>query len=207
MSFPFSITFQYKLNEVLLPDNVLAELGNLIEIFDSKVHIITNNVLYIRSRDSLVGFSYKVEIKYQKSENKQITVKIELPQLLKIVVLIFLFTAFFSTFSVSGFLWFSAILSVLFYFVNLLYIKITWSRIMKRFLENLKKPVSQENNLNTENKCPACNESLNLYDIFCPECGISLKQNNLSKNTDITKYMNTTIKYTYPKKKKKFNFK
>jgi prepilin-type processing-associated H-X9-DG protein len=159
---------------------------------------------------SFVNFKYKVDLHIKKDELITVGYEIHLIQLIKITLAIVVFIAFFSGFGMSGFLWFSFIFASVFFFVNILFADTHVQKIIKStpLYLHLNPPAEdgyteeQKKWLTDTNRCPACGEEINIYDVNCPECGLKLTQNQYTIPLDVTKYKEKRFKYHYKKKTK-----
>jgi len=159
---------------------------------------------------SFVNFKYPVNLRIKKGEVITIEYEIYLMQLIKITLAIVVFIAFFSSFGMSGFLWFSFIFASVFFFVNILFADTHVQKIIKSAPLYLYLNPTEEDGYSEEqkkwlsdtNRCPACGEEINMYDVNCPECGLKLKQNQYTIPLDVTKYKEKRFKYHYKKKTK-----
>jgi len=134
--------------------------------------------------------------------------EIHLMQLIKITIALIVFIAFFSSFGMIGFLWFSFVFSVVFFLVNLMFADSHIQKTVKssHLYVSLNPPEQegftdeQKKWLKDKNRCPACGEEITIYDLNCPECGLKLKQNKHTIPLDVTKYKEKRFKYHFKKK-------
>lgn len=212
-----SLPYSYK-NKIIVPDteNVdIADAANALaeyiynsnfegfEIQASKIHFHHNK--------AFINFHYEVDLSIQKDENIKIQYEIHIVNLIKITIALIIFIAFFSRFGFSGFLWFSIIFSAVFYFVNLLFADTYIQTLIKKspFYQSFD-PFEQEDFteeqirwLKDKNACPACGAKITDWDLYCPECGLRLKQNNFTVPLDVSKYKDKRFHYHFKEKKKK----
>ena len=78
-------------------------------------------IIHFLSDHSLINFKYLVELQIKKDELITVEYEIHLMQLIKITIALIVFIAFFSSFGMTGFLWFSFVFSVVFFLVNLMF--------------------------------------------------------------------------------------
>ena len=164
-------------------------------------------IIYFTSDHSLVNFKYPVEIKIEKNELITIDYEIHLMQLIKITIALIVFIAFFSSFGMSGFLWFSFIFSVVFFVINLMFADSYVQKLIKSSHLYLSlNPLAedgfsdeQKEWINDKNRCSACGTEINEYDVNCPDCGLKLKQSKYTIPLDVTKYQEKRFKYHYKK--------
>ena len=146
-----------------------------------------------------------MELTFSSSE---IEYKVYLDQLIKIILIVIIFSALFSYTSLNYFFWFASLFSFLFYFLNALIINSYVQSSFLKILENSqlyiseKEILSEEQQiwLNDKNRCPACGFFLSDIDLICPECGLHLKRSRHTIPLDTSKYQNKPIKYHYKKK-------
>ncbi len=180
----------------------------------------TNQLLTeLVSEDEIISFNYKalfnikypVELKVKKQSSIWVHYEAKLMKLIQLSIALIVFIAFFSSFRVSGFLWFSGIFTLVFFSVNVLFIENGIQKVIKTttFYQNLNKSNEGEFSkaqlkwMNDTNKCPACGEDLQLYDQNCPECGLKLPRKPFAKPFDVSKYENKRLSYSYKAKKTK----
>lgn len=160
---------------------------------------------------ALFNVKYPVEINISKKNILRISFEVKLIKLVQISIALVVFTAFFSSFGFSGFLWFSAFLTLGFYGLNVLFIENAIQKLIKSTtIYKSLNPITEAHLSNEQlkwmkdvNKCPACGEDLQSYDQNCPDCGLKLPRKATPKPFDVSKYSNKRIKYTYKPKKEK----
>lgn len=160
---------------------------------------------------ALFNVKYPIEISISKKNILQITFEVKLIKLVQISIALVVFTAFFSSLGFSGFLWFSAFLTLGFYGINVLFIENAIQKLIKSTtLYKSLNPITEANLskeqlkwMNDVNKCPACGEDLESYDQNCPDCGLKLPRKASLKPFDISKYNNKRLNYIYKAKKEK----
>lgn len=160
---------------------------------------------------ALFNVRYPIEISISKKNILQITFEVKLIKLVQISIALVVFTAFFSSLGFSGFLWFSAFLTLGFYGINVLFIENAIQKLIKSTtLYKSLNPITEANLskeqlkwMNDVNKCPACGEDLESYDQNCPDCGLKLPRKASLKPFDISKYNNKRLNYIYKAKKEK----
>lgn len=152
---------------------------------------------------SLFNIAYPVEISIKHTETLDIKYEIKLQRLIQISIILVLFTAFFSSFNMGGFLWFSFLLLIAFYAVNLLFADVGIRNLIKSAgmhespdLKDYTDDFSDEQKqwMQDISRCPACGEHLQSFAVNCPECGLRLPHPTIYKPLDINKYKNTNIK-------------
>ncbi len=190
------------------------ELKKIIEhsyySLKNKKNIETNNNTITFDEDSaFIKFNYSVNLNFLKKDNIVIEYEFMLENLIKITIILILIIAFFSSLSMTGFLWFSFIISVLFFTINIIFIDNYIQKTIKSLpVYNLSNPDNdeklteeQEKWMIDKSKCSGCGETITEYDYICHECG--LKTENRIKTTpyNITKYQKQRVKYHYKDKK------
>jgi len=210
------LPYSYK-NKVEIPDSEGVDVSYAINVYadhidhnDFDAFEFDEGIIHFIADYSFVNFKYKVDLHIKKDELITIGYEIHLIQLIKITLAIVVFIAFFSGFGMSGFLWFSFIFASVFFFVNILFADTHVQKIIKStpLYLHLNPPTEdgyteeQKKWLADTNRCPACGEEINIYDVNCPECGLKLKQNQYTIPLDVTKYKEKRFKYHYKKKTK-----
>lgn len=208
------LPYSYK-NAIEIPESEDADIFYAINSYAG--HIEQNGfdnfefdkgIIRFSSDYSFVNFRYPVDIRIVKNELLTVEYEIHLMQLIKITLVLVVFIAFFSSFGMSGFLWFSFIFSSVFFFVNVLFADTQVQKIIKAapiyLLLNppLEEGYTEEQKtwLADAGRCPACGEEINMYDVHCPECGLKLRKNKYTIPLDVTKYKEKRFKYHYKKK-------
>ncbi len=140
----------------------------------------------------------------RKNEIKYI---VNLESLIRVIITIIVFSAFFSYSSLNFFFWFASIFTVSFYYLNIIIVNSYLNSLLLKILKKEGYTVDESEYLSEQqkqwtadkNRCSACGEFLSDIDITCPECGINLKRNKDSIPLDTSKYKNINIKYHYKK--------
>jgi hypothetical protein len=215
MSLPYSHIDKINLN---VPDHnkfedVIENFRQSLRKNDQVINLHSTDNGFQFSFKSLFTIQYKIEIIINEMLQKEIAYEIKLNKLINVCIVLVIFTAFFSSFGVTGFLWFSAILTLVFFSINLIVVNnqiqailksaITWEE-NKRGIEEIMSP-EQMQWIKDNSKCPACGEDITEYDWYCPECGLKLSEKVLQGPFDISKYKHKRIKYYYKEKKKAKN--
>ena len=207
MSLPYSYKSFY--NTETEPDFnlIYSKLKKSSEQINIKEIYSKSNKLNFITKNSLLGFKSKVKITKNSSEKKGFEYEFELIGLLKIILVLIVFVAFFSRFSISNFLWYSSAFIVFFYTVNIFYINFYLRKLLQKlisesdFIIEFKEKYSEEqkNWLKNPLKCSACGEDITDFDKFCPDCGIKLPGKRKKPTWNLTKYENYRFKYTNSK--------
>ncbi len=213
MPFPYSIK---KKTDIKKPEVGRVNFGKelikeiLHKIFSDKgitdYHSEKNKIKF-KTKQSLVGFEYDLKLEISE-KNNVISVEYEffLDKLLQITSVLVIFIALFSYFNVSTFLIFSGIFAVIFYGINIIFINSYIKNNIEKIYGN-KNEFEQDEELDRKqkewlkdvNNCPACGERVTEIDLFCPDCGLKVKQNRYSIPLDTSKYKNREVKYIYKK--------
>jgi len=180
-----------------LSDNTLA---NELKCENLKIEFIYR---------SLFNIKYPVELTIAAEEPAVIHYEAKLMKLIQLSIILIVFIALFSSFGISGFLWFSAIFTFIFFSLNVLFIESGIQNLIKstNFYKILNPGTEGEFNeeqlkwLNDTNRCPACGEHLLEYDQICPECGLKLPRKQIAKPFDVSKYEDKRLNYFYKQKK------
>ncbi|MBN1250518.1 MAG: zinc ribbon domain-containing protein [Bacteroidales bacterium] len=211
MPFPYSYksSFEIENTESYDLDFVISDSVNHLKNKDiSAIEFQNSNISFI-SNNALFKFNYHVNFVFDKKENIIIEYEIKLEQLIISTIIIILIIAFFSSLAMSGFLWFSFIVSVIFYAANLIFIDSYIHKIIKSLpiYKNANPFVDEKLSdeqldwIKDENKCSGCGEIVTKYDNICPECGLKISNEKFAIPLDVTKYQNKRFKYHYKDKK------
>jgi len=212
-----SLPYSYKA-KITVPDTEEVDIMDAINSIAGYIHNsgfndfdFSEGKISFSTNHAFINFRYEVDLHIQKDEDIVIQYEIHIMQLIKITLALVVFIAFFSSFGFGGFLWFSFIFSVVFYFVNLMFADAHVQKIIKKspFYQAFD-PLEQEGFskeqidwLQDPNRCPACGAEVSDWDINCPECGLRIKQNNFTVPLDVSKYQQKRFHYHYKEKKKK----
>ena len=193
MAFPYSFSKQTIFNKDEYK-GITAEMirFGLLNAYANDEFIEENDCcLVFKSNYSLVNFSYKISIAISENDTEvRLNTKFHLVELLKIIVLLVVFIALFSKFAFNHFLLFSGIFVAVFYLANVIFISSAYNSKLKKSLKFLglhtDNDISAEQRkwLNSPELCSACGTKLNKNDLFCPECGLRIKQNPYTKDLD-----------------------
>ena len=177
--------------------NKFSKQINIQDIFRKQ------NEISFTTKNSLLGYKSKIKITKDNSENKGFEYQFELMGLFKIILVLIILVAFFSRFSISNFLWYSAAFIIVFYVTNILYLNISLKKLFTKlisnesFIDEFKEEYSdkQKKWLSNPLKCSACGEDITEFDKFCPDCGIKLPGKRKKPTWNLTKYENYRFKY------------
>ncbi len=130
---------------------------------------------------SLFSIPFKVRFYTEKGSNFSIQYRLELSYHYAIILFIFLLFAFFSHFEFGTYLWVGALVSFLFYILSLLIIKANLKKMIMYLMYPVRK-IRTEADIQSWKKgsfstCPVCESSLPIDDLFCPKCGLKVRQN------------------------------
>ncbi|MEN8120794.1 MAG: zinc ribbon domain-containing protein [Bacteroidota bacterium] len=209
-----SLPYSYK-NKIEIPESEEVDITYAINLYENHINSLgfdelerEDSIIQFISDHSLISFKYPVKLQIIKKELISIEYEIHLMQLIKITIALIVFIALFSSFGMTGFLWFSFVFSVIFFLVNLLFVDSYIQKIIKssQLYLSLNAPEQegftdeQKKWLKDKNRCPACGEEITIYDLHCPDCGLKLKQNKHTIPLDVTKYKEKRFKYHYKKR-------
>jgi len=210
MAFPYS----YKKNIVkskseLKDKNIdLANIQKLVrKVVLKKKPVefgIENQIMSFKFIAPIFNFKYSTELKIKLTKNKLIIdYEINFENLIRIVLVLIILTAFFSFLSIKYFLITSAFISVIVFGISFLSIdNFIYNLILKSIEnilieENVVEKLSEQQLLwiNDESICSACGKDLSITDLHCPDCGIKLKRNRHTIPLDVSKYKDKKITY------------
>ncbi|NOZ47791.1 MAG: hypothetical protein GXO79_13570 [Chlorobi bacterium] len=161
------------------------------------------NTITCYSNKSLLYYEYKSVFTIEKNKNLTVWYEYSLIPVFKITVIMILFAAFFSKFSVNSLLIFSGAFIVIFFAFNILHINsVLKNQLIDIFLpesKNMEEKLTDEQRewISNPMKCPACGEEISDYNFICPECGISINKKNKHKKTNLSGFYQTKFKYKY----------
>ena len=159
---------------------------------------------------AFLGIPYHVEMELIQNTSLEIQYDIKLNRLIQVCIALVIFVAFFSSFGVTGFLWFSAILTIVFFALNVMIADKSIRDLIFRILNIQHYDRGSEEILSKEqmewiknkSKCPACGEDITEYDRYCPECGLRIREKAPQGPFNVSKYSEKRIKYYFREKKK-----
>jgi len=211
MSFPNSISGQLQSaplteseSQISIP-NALQLLKNDLQRFAPSNLELKEDGLEFETRYSLIRFRYSVDLTIKKGKRFELFYRLQIAELSKIVILLLVFTAFFSRFSFNNFLIFSVILVVVFYAVNIWFLKSTiqrWLNILPMLsYEDIpnQEGITQEQQqwIKNPNQCSGCGMPVTVYDLKCPECGLIRYDEIKQAPFTMSKYQHKTIRYHF----------
>ena len=209
-----SLPYSYK-NIIEIPESEEVDINYAINSYAEHINNMgfddfkfKKGIIHFITDYSLIKFKYPVHVNIIKQELIKVEYEIHLMPLIKITIALIVFIALFSSFGMTGFLWFSFVFSIVFFLVNLMFADSHIQKILKSsdLYLSLNPPEEdgytdeQKKWLKDHNRCPACGEEINIYDMHCPDCGLKLKQNKFTIPLDVTKYGEKRFKYHYKKK-------
>jgi hypothetical protein len=212
MSLPYSYT-----NSVLIfGDDYIDEnqvIDRLRDFFSTQAEvkdILTEDDKIEFTYKSFLGIPYNIEMHIIYGKMPGIEYEIKLNRLIQVCIALVIFVAFFSSFGLTGFLWFSAILTVVFYALNVTIIDKLMRDLIAKALKfkttnRLKEETLSEEQMKwiqDKSKCPACGEDITEYDRNCPECGLRIREKAPTSPFDVSKYPDRRIKYEFKPRKK-----
>jgi hypothetical protein len=209
------LPYTYK-SKIEIPESEALETKEVLSKLESQL-VIRQLVSDFNLEDEKISFNYKalfnikypVEITVKRERNSWIYYEAKLMKLIQLSLGLVMFVAFFSSFEINGFLWFSAIFTLIFFTINVLYIENGIQKLLKSnsLFKNIDMQAEEQFSkeqlkwMNDTNKCPACGEDLQPYDQNCPECGLRLPRKPIAKPFDVSKYENKRLSYSYKAKK------
>jgi len=209
-----SLPYSYK-NKIEIPESEDVDVVYAVDLYTDYIRSKgfsefkqEEGFIHFTSDYSLVNFKYPVQIEIKKAELITVEYEIHLMQLIKITIALIIFIALFSSFGMSGFLWFSFIFSTIFFLVNLMFADSHIQKVIKSsyLYLSLNSPEGegfteeQKEWMSDKNRCSACGEEITIYDLNCPDCGLKLKQSKYTIPLDVTKYQEKRFKYHYKRK-------
>ncbi|MCF6364898.1 MAG: zinc ribbon domain-containing protein [Bacteroidales bacterium] len=210
MAFPYSYKKSLvKSREELNENNIdLCDIQNLVNKAIQKKNPtdfkIKNQTLSFKFIAPVFNFKYSTEIKINLINNELIIdYEVNFENLVRIVLIIIILTAFFSFLSIKWFLITSALMSAGFFGISFLIIdNFIYNLILQSIdgiliKKNIPEKLSEEQVswINDESKCSACGEDLSAVDLHCPDCGIKLKRNRHTTPLNVSKYQDRKITY------------
>ncbi len=206
MSFPYTYSDKISFSEKQQNPNDIKnsterELINTYHFSPSENN--KSQLFKVNSPFLKIPFSFELSV-----NTTEINYTIHLDQLLKIILIVIIFSALFSYASLGFFFWFASLFSVFFYILNIMimngYVRSVLSKILKTnklsVTEQETFSKEQEEWMNDKNRCPACGYFLSDIDLVCPDCGLHLKRSRHTIPLDTSKYKNNPVKYHYKKK-------
>ncbi len=205
MSFPYSIEKNFELefsenNQFILSD-ILQQADEKFRLRDAKSIEIKGNTIQFKWRNSLMFFSYPVKIEFEGDKKLKIRYQFELMELIKVLLLVVVFIAFFWQLEISNLFIFISITTFILYFVNVWYIdsQIKRSLLSTAYLSEIwdynyqlrQKKHSQAN-------CASCGKPLVAN--VCIWCGKSHKIKHLPTSISVSRYSESQVVYSVRKK-------
>lgn len=212
MSLPYSYT-----NSVLISEEDNIDVNQAIDRLgafftgQSEVKDILNEKDKLEfTYKSFLGIPYIIEMHIVYGKMPGIEYEIKLNRLIQVCIALVIFVAFFSSFGITGFLWFSAILTVVFYALNVTITDKLMRDLIAKALKfkttnRLKEETLSEEQMKwiqDKSKCPACGEDITEYDRNCPECGLRIREKAPTCPFDVSKYPNRRFKYEFKTRKR-----
>ncbi len=148
----------------------------------------------------LAGLEY--EWKVVRYTEKQLVVEISSKSAVTVIIVAALAGAIIPGLDIKFFLLYAAIVSLLLYFLLFSIFSAEVFRSLTRYLtgDTTTSPVRS----NCSDCCPACGAPITPDDVFCPSCGLRVKQNKFTTPLDTSKYAtnknNNAIRYIYTPK-------
>ncbi|MEA2042837.1 MAG: hypothetical protein U9N85_09830 [Bacteroidota bacterium] len=216
MPFPYSYTNNIEiLNHPISnidPKKYAGTLAGLFSKLGDDVELIDEYKLSLSTTNSLFKQAYKVDIRVKRRDSEvDIEYEINLDALLRLSLIILTASAFFLFLSVTEFFIYGSLTVAAFYGINLFFINTYIQNKIEQFTgknnhDNQESADLEKNQREWENdpyKCTACGSDLTDFDLYCPDCGIKVKQNQYSVPINLTKYQDKTVRYQYKVKERK----
>lgn len=158
---------------------------------------------------SLFNIKYEVSVAFFKEDYYSAKFIIHLNNVIFATLGALVAAGLFSSFTLSHFIWFSIIFTLVFYTVNVWFIVAA----VKTRLKQLKHFASydfdtaehlseeQQNWIADKEKCPACGTRVTEYHTHCPECGLKLPGPRKPSPSNISAFNFRQINYNYKEKK------
>ena len=190
MSFPYKLEKNIEFDKA---DYWVEDLpSNFHELFESAIKSAGyeyDEDAFV-SNNSLFNIPFKFDFDTKITESKLIIkYTLHLQNLVNAIIVILLLSAFISRFEFGTFLWFSFAVSIAFYQLSLLIINTGLKKNIYKILSAYKK-VKKESDIEywvreSDRNCPACGTILDNDTLFCPDCGLKIRQNAYSKPLNI----------------------
>lgn len=167
--------------------------------------------LTFTSTHSLFNIKYDVSVEFFRQPKLQVKYNLQLNNVILVTLGALMAAALFSKFTLSHFIWFSLIFTLIFYTINVWFIASAVKNQIKQLkafadydfdtAEKLSK--EQQKWLADKEKCPACGEQVTEYHINCPECGLKLPGPRKSSPYNVSRFNFKEIRYDYKEDKDK----
>lgn len=215
MAFPFSIKRRF--TPEIAPDFLNTASSDLIisqittclkssEFTPEDIEEGSNSIIFT-TKNSIVGFRYSISVLLAENKKNSVIFKYHLFELNVIILILVVFSVFFSRFYSGNLLIFAAIAILFFYLLNVLFIDTS----VKRFLFSIpvfNLPVEIQNQRMIERKhavekvCPICGYG-KIKAGYCNICGYEKDKHEYFFPTHTTKYSHKKIKYHFKTSKEK----
>ena len=193
MAFPYSYRFTYK------HDNTLTIKGDdVIKVLDKFLTASKNESGELVFESGLFGLQYAVTI--DSAKDKAVTFVIKSKSAVNSILILLLLGAFIPRIGVEGFFVYAVVVFVVVYFLLFSVFSSELSGKVRAILENFE--VDGIHECKGENCCPACGYELGEKDLYCPSCGLRVRQNLFTKDLNVNKYRTRPQRFNYIYKKK-----
>ena len=166
----------------------------------------TNTELTFKTRQ-ILNIPYTCKMVQMEQQNTAIktTFTVKPQAFINVCLLVIVFAAFFSSFSLELYFWFSVLFLFLFYILNRILTFSLTSKLIKHILlqtqaEDFLSP-EQQKWIQNPNLCSACGTELQKYDYACTECGLFIKNANNHRPHTSTEDIKT-VRYIYKEDEK-----
>ncbi len=193
MAFPYSYKFTYK------HDNSLTIKGDeIIKVLDKLLPAKKNENGEFVFESGLFGLQYSVSV--DSVTDRAVIFVIKSKSAVNSILILLLLGAFIPHIGVEGFFVYAVLVFAVIYFLLFSVFSSELSRRIRAVLENFEADSIHE--CKGENCCPACGYELGEKDLYCPNCGLRVRQNLFTKDLNVNKYRNRRQKFNYIYKKK-----
>jgi hypothetical protein len=196
MAFPYSYKFTYK------HDKTLSIKGDdVIKVIDRFLPAKKNESGELVFESGLFGMQYSVTI--ANTKDVAVTFIIKSKSVVNTILILLLLGAFIPKIGVEGFFIYALVVFVLIYFLFFSIFSSELSTKIEKVLSNFE--IDEIKDCDRGDCCPACGYKLGENDLFCPNCGLRVKQNLFTKDLNISKYQDKSpkVKFHYKKKDEK----
>lgn len=215
MSFEFKIKQKQVFNAPKLnaqnKEELLEKLADHLR-FKEKLDIQKHkNSIICHSNRSVLYYNYKSIYTIEKEKDVVVYYEYDLIPVFKITVIMILFAAFFSRFSINSLLIFSGVFVLVFFAFNIIHINSVLKHIVLSAFApeklNYEEILTEEQKewIKNPGKCPACGEEISEYNYICPECGISINKKNVKRNMNVSAFYDIKFQYKHTKQVKNRN--
>ena len=169
---------------------------------------ITDDSAELTSNISLFNINYEVTVTFSRGTYHSAVFTIQLNNVIFATLGALVASALLSGFTLSHFIWFSVIFTLVFYSVNVWFIVAAVQQRIKKLPQfapynfETAERLSDEQQawLANKERCPGCGESVTEYHTHCPECGLKLPGPRKTSPSSISQFRFKEIHYNYREK-------